>query len=272
VTYESLTPAPPLFALVECLWYWEGGSSVSVKERLMPDGEPFIIINLRDEPLRIYSSEDISQFQTYGHSLLSGPLTRPSVIDRQQEDRIFGIQFRPGGLFPFLGMPLSEVSDCVLPLETLWRGLSNELRERLLSAKSIPAMFRAAERVLLAQATRPLALHDAVRFSLRCFQENQSAGIVQQVSDRTGFSQRKFIEIFRSQAGLTPKAFCRVQRFQRVLRSVHPLTEVDWSQVALASGYYDQAHLIHDFRAFSDLTPVQYWQRRTAHMNHVSAV
>jgi AraC-like DNA-binding protein len=45
---------------------------------------------------------------------------------------------------------------------------------------------------------------------------------------------------------------------------------VDWAEVALSCGYYDQAHFIHDFRAFSGLTPTGYRTARTAFQNHVS--
>jgi methylphosphotriester-DNA--protein-cysteine methyltransferase len=87
--------------------------------------------------------------------------------------------------------------------------------------------------------------------------------------DRIGFSQRRFIELFRDQIGLTPKAFCRVRRFQRILQAVHRRSEVDWAQVALDGGYYDQSHLIHDFRGFSGLTPATYLAAAAEHLNHV---
>jgi len=87
--------------------------------------------------------------------------------------------------------------------------------------------------------------------------------------ERLGLSQRRFIELFRTQVGLTPKAYCRVRRFHNLLRVVHPLREVDWSQVALDSGYHDQSHFIHEFREFSGFSPTQYWQRRIEHLNHV---
>ena len=69
--------------------------------------------------------------------------------------------------------------------------------------------------------------------------------------------------------GLTPKLFCRVQRFQKVLRRIRTGREVDWTGVALDSGYFDQAHFIHDFKAFSGLSPTAYAAHRTEHLNHV---
>jgi methylphosphotriester-DNA--protein-cysteine methyltransferase len=92
------------------------------------------------------------------------------------------------------------------------------------------------------------------------------------VIDRIGLSQRRLIDLFHDQVGLTPKAFCRVRRFQRVLETVHRKPGVDWAQVALDGGYYDQAHFIHDFQGFSGMTPATYLARATEHLNHVPIV
>ena len=156
-----------------------------------------------------------------------------------------------------------------MALDDLWGGGAGELRERLLEAGSAEAMFRVAESVMLARAVRPLDLHPAVSFALKSFCRGGQGGTVAEVEDRVGLSRRRFIEIFRERVGLTPKAFHRVRRFQQVLQSIHSAREVDWAQVALESGYYDQAHFIHDFRAFSGLTPGQYSHDKTEHLNHV---
>ena len=52
-------------------------------------------------------------------------------------------------------------------------------------------------------------------------------------------------------------------------RLLHRATDVDWADTAIACGYYDQAHMIHDFREFAGLAPTAYLTRRAVHMNHV---
>ena len=69
--------------------------------------------------------------------------------------------------------------------------------------------------------------------------------------------------------GLTPKLFCRVSRFQKVIRTAHAHGDINWTQLALDCGYYDQAHFIHDFQSFAGITPSEYLERRTPHVNHV---
>jgi AraC-like DNA-binding protein len=263
------TPQAPLAQFVKCFWYWEGAPQTHAKEQLMPNGEPAIIVNLRDEPMRIYDPRDLTRCETYGLAALSGPRSRPFVIDTEQEDRVFGIEFQPGGSFPFFRVPSSEIADSDVDLECLWRGSVQELRERLLESSDIETMFRLAEAFLLRQTMRPLQLHPGVAFALHRFCVRPHATTVASVLDRIGLSHRRFAQIFHDQVGLTPKSFSRVQRFQRVLRKVHRLPSIDWADVALECGYYDQAHFIHDFQTFSGFTPTVYAARATEHLNHV---
>jgi AraC-like DNA-binding protein len=93
------------------------------------------------------------------------------------------------------------------------------------------------------------------------------------VTDQIGLSPKRFIQVFRDQTGFTPKVFCRIRRFQQALDHMEGCTEgrgsVEWADVALDCGYFDQAHFIHDFRAFSGINPTSYLAHRTPHRNHV---
>lgn len=265
-------PAPPLAALIRCFWYWEGMPQPHARERLMPNGEASIIFNLRDEAMRIYDAEDTRRSVSCGLAALAGARTKCCAIDTASEDRVIGIQFQPGGLYPFVGVPSGEVANRSMALEMLWGRAASALREQLLEAASVPEMFAVLERGLLARLARPLELHPAIAFARGHICRAPHVATVSGVMERIGLSQRRFIEIFRDQVGVTPKAFCRVRRFQRVLERVHRKDTVDWSQVALDGGYYDQAHMIHDFQGFSGMTPSVYLAAATEHLNHVPMV
>ncbi|MBV8437330.1 MAG: AraC family transcriptional regulator [Silvibacterium sp.] len=264
-------PPPPLGWFVKCFWCWEGAPQAHAKEQLMPNGELAIIFNLRDEPLRIYDARDLNQSDSFGYAVLSGPRTRPFVIDTAQEDRVFGIEFQPGGSFPFFRVPTSEFSDTEVSLECLWRASVNEIRERLLASLDIDSMFAVTQSILMRHTVRPLELHPGVMFALHRFCA-QPQTTVASVIDRIGLSHRRFAQLFNNQVGLTPKSFSRVQRFQRVLHTVHRASNIDWTGVALDCGYYDQAHFIHDFQEFSGFTPTVYAARATEHLNHVPLI
>lgn len=120
------------------------------------------------------------------------------------------------------------------------------------------------EAALLQRLERPR--NPAVAFAIRRFRRATSVAAVAQ---EIGLSQRTFINLFAREVGMTPKLYCRVRRFNRALRMVHRREDVDWAEVALACGYFDQPHMIRDFRAFADLTPSKYLELRTEHLNHV---
>ena len=269
------TPSAPLSQLIQCFWYWEGTPLTHAKERLMPTGEASVIFNLREEPIRIYDWSNLDRFETFGQAVLAGARSEPFVIDTLQQERVFGIQFRAGGSFPFFRPPSSEVENRNLSLDCVWNAAASTMRERLLEAESVSAMFAVAEDVLTQQLVRPLELHPAVALAARRFSTNPHTATVGAVLDDIGLSHRRFSQLFYDQTGLTPKVFCRVRRFQRVLHHIHTARTVEWTQIALDCGYYDQAHFIHDFQSFSGFTPTGYtenffrYDSDNEHVNHV---
>lgn len=267
--FFSYNPSPPLSEFVALLWLYEGYAPEHGKERVLPDGSVELVINLREDALRVYDRQDTERFESFGRSLVSGPRAEYIVIDTVSRASIMGVHFRPGGAFPFLGLPACELQGLTVALEDLWGRAAAELREQLLAAASPEEKFRILERVLLAQAARPLARHPAVGFALKTLRAGPHARTVSQLAGQTGLSARRFIQLFSEEVGLTPKLFCRIRRFQRVLRLVEHAPRVEWADVALTCGYFDQSHFIHDFRAFAGLNPTAYLACRSEHLNHV---
>jgi len=113
------------------------------------------------------------------------------------------------------------------------------------------------------------ALHPAVDFALKALRQAPHVARVQEITREAGLSRRRFGELFREQVGATPKLYCRLRRFQAVVRWAATGSEIDWADVALAGGYCDQAHLAHEFRDFSGLTPGEYAAADRPFANHV---
>jgi AraC-like DNA-binding protein len=122
------------------------------------------------------------------------------------------------------------------------------------------------EQALLAKLAQPLSLHPAVSFALQALPHSRT---IADVSEKIGLSERRFIQLFSQEVGLTPKLFWRVQRFQKVLTMLKKAQTVDWLALALDCNYFDQAHFIHDFQAFAGINPTAYLNQRTEHHNHV---
>jgi AraC-like DNA-binding protein len=267
--YRRYIPQPPLSALVSCFWYSEGFEGTHEQERLLPNGESGIVFDLRAEPIRIYDSNNRAISSFFEPAIFCGARTDCFVIDTSAQERVAGIQFRPGGAFPFLGMPASEVANDTYSLDDLWPGQARSIRDALMNAPGVDAIFRILEKALLSRLKNYSSLHPAVAFAIGQLARPSEDLRVGDVADRVGLSSRHFMELFRSRTGLTPKAFQRVRRFQHVLHKLRAGAEENWAAIAGDCGYYDQAHFIHDFRSFSGMTPGEYVAVATPHLNHV---
>jgi AraC-like DNA-binding protein len=271
--FRTQAPAPPLSHLVEVLWYSDGPAGPHARERLLPDGSMELVINLSEDQVRVYDRLDHSKFEKLRGAVIIGPHSEFFVIDTAEQRRVIGVHFKPGGAFPFLRLPADELHGLHVSLEDVWGRWAGELRDRLLEAQTVDQQFGILEASLMARISRPLSRHKAVEFALGQFHGGPHTRSIADVTEQIGLSSRRFIEVFRQQVGLTPKLFCRVRRFQKVVQQVpvaqHGGLRVDWSELALACGYFDQAHFIHDFRAFSGLSPSAYAELRTGHTNHV---
>lgn len=268
--FQFRTPShPELQPHVALLWTWRGGSArAGVLERLMPDGEAALIVNLKEDCIRMYDKGTLALTDSLRGAVLVGVQTQPMVIDGEEQEWVFGVQFRAGGAYPFLGgMPLDETTNLHVEAGDLWRQTS--FRDRLLDVAGEPRrMFAVAERFLFECLRKRRLRHPAVEFALRELRGGRPR-TVRELVEETGLSARRFIQLFREQTGVAPKTFARLSRFQRAIGTVYLQKQVDWADVALACGYHDQAHLIHEFREFSGMTPSLYLSRATEHKNHV---
>ncbi len=241
--YRSYTPALPLRDFVDDFWLYDDYTPLHCKERILPSGTIELVINLRDNELRIYDAVHPERCKRFSGALVSGAYGGFFVIDTAEEASVMGVHFRAGGAFPFLGLPAGDLSDVHVDLETLWGRSAVELRERLWVASTPVERFCLLEEALVAHLFRPLEHHYAVPMALKAF----------------GHTDTRATEV-----GLSPKRFCRVQRFHRALALARQNTAPDWAQLAVDGGYCDQSHLIRDFLAFSGFSPTDYLRQQHA--------
>jgi AraC-like DNA-binding protein len=262
-------PGPPLDRFVHVIWCFEQAPMPHAKERLLPDGSVEMVINLHEERIPVYSRENLDRSEIFRGGVVCGPHSHFFAIDTVSELNVVGVHFKPGGAYPFFRLPCHELYNLHVGLDTLWGHRAGEVRERLLASATPAARARVLEQALLDASDGTLERHPAVAFALNEFHAAPEARKIGAVGDAAGLSARRFIEVFRKEVGLTPKLFCRVRRFQRVLRMISVGREVDWADIAATCGYFDQAHFIHDFRAFSGINPSRYLADHVEHLNHV---
>jgi AraC-like DNA-binding protein len=254
----QIAPACPALApFVESLWYFTADFA-HARERILPTGTMQLLVNLHEDELRSYHGEGLVHVQRIRGAAISGAYARSFGIDTDEQRHIAGVHFRPGGAFPFFAAPGDALRGDHVELDRLWGRDGALLRERLLEAPTPLAALRTLEALLLERLVRPLEVDKLVEFAVGALDRGASVG---RVTARLGMTPRRFIRHFEGVVGLTPKRFARVRRFARVLDALEVGRPVDWSGLAVSCGYFDQAHLIHDFREFSGASPTHYRPR-----------
>ncbi|WP_211178330.1 MULTISPECIES: helix-turn-helix domain-containing protein [Brasilonema] len=264
--YQTYLPQSLLSQFIEFFWMREGEHLSAVQTRLLPMGMMELVINLHEDSIPLFDRQSRVQRGSTNGTMLCGTHSENFIAQVDRKISVMGVHFRPGGGTAFFGLPAGELHNENISLDELWQGHAAELRDRLLKT-SLKNRFSVLERFLM-QMLRSPALHPAVDFAVQQFQRS-TLPTVRAVTDQIGFSTRHFNQLFRDQVGLTPKLFCRIQRFQQVLNLLALKNQVNWMDIVFTCGYFDQAHLIHEFRAFADCTPTEYLSRRGFHPCHV---
>lgn len=267
--FRMRIPPPPLSHFVENLWFYADLEVNHTKERLIPDGAMELIIDLSESPKKLYDSRDTARYTHFRRGWISGMHRQSIVIGAEPGSSMMGAHFRTGGAAPFFGFPISELSGLVVELDVIWKREILALRERLLETPGIEAKFNLLQEFLLRKAESRFEPDRTVSAALGTLRSWPVVSL-KSLASQLGLSQKQMISRFDSRVGFTPKLMSRVFRFQRALLAVHGAKDaINWPELALDCGYYDQAHFIHEFQEFADITPAAYASRRTEHPNYI---
>lgn len=266
------SPAFPLNRYIEQFVYYEGIDVAHSLDRFLPDGNTEIIINLTEHPQSIHDNETLKEIQVCRHAWVSGVRTKPITIPSGKRSRMLIVAFKKGGAHPFYPFPMTEITNWVADADLIFGNPFYRLREQLLHAPSIEIMFLLMEQFLIQRGGDALhadAASKCVAYAVSNIVNRPDASGSQILSDAIGYSQKHFIDLFKGQVGVTPKQYLKIMRFQKAIQEIEKGGFVNWNQIALESGFYDQAHFINDFKSFSGFTPGEYVNRKTDMLNYV---
>jgi AraC-like DNA-binding protein len=263
--------SPALRPYVASIGYYEG-SPPRTRERILPTAGIDLMVSLSDDRFTSYSGGSSSlSAHTVTSPALGGPHSTFTVIDTSPMRAMVDVQFRTGRAAPFFGVPLAEMCDTLVPLGDLWGSDGALLRERLLAAPTPQAKISLLEAVLLERLSGAGAADEQDRAIESAIGSLERGHRVRDVVEEFGTTAKPFIRRFVAATGLAPKRFARVRRLQRVLTSLSPDRPVDWADLAAGHGYFDQAHLVNEFRALTGLRPGDYLPQPAGATNHVAA-
>jgi AraC-like DNA-binding protein len=213
----------------------------------LPDGRTRLVFRVLEEGRR-------------GDLCVAGPRTRAMFKNAPGVVRSVVLPFKPGWSAPLLGVAANALTDQIVSLQDLWGLAGGDLCRELLEAPSLPDVldrFAHAFAVRTRHALEPASARLA-RQAVRLLEGGEVR--VESVAGRLGVTARHLRRAFTESVGIGPKEFARTVRLQCAVRTAAS-TSNDWVRIAADAGYYDQAHLIADFRELVGLTPGAFVKR-----------
>lgn len=207
------------------------------------------------------------------HIVLERGFSRVAGVCRSRFSRllegtgvVFGIKFLPGGFYPFVGWPVSRITDRVLTLpEVLGRG-SDQLETAVLGEVAnidvegieTGPMIAAATAFLRARLPQPDRLAGETGEIVARISSDREISKVEDVAVRSGLSIRQLQRLFSRYIGVSPKWVIQRYRLHEALEHIAEARVADWPRLALDLGYSDQGHFIRAFKALTGKTPGEY--------------
>jgi len=190
-------------------------------------------------------------------SFVAAPHSRYAIVDSDGEQHGVELRLTPLGTHMLLGVPMHELADRVVPVEDVLGREGAELPERLHDLETWPQRFAVLDRLLVRRLDEARAPGAGVQYAWWRLVQTHGGASVEALAEEVGWSRRHLFARFREHTGLPPKVFARILRFQRAATLMADPAGPSLCEIALDCGYYDQAHLNRDFRAFAGRTPTE---------------
>lgn len=196
-----------------------------------------------------------------GSSIIVGPQTERLTITMGYHHLVIKVGFQPGGLYRLLGIPMQELlrTEAFNASELLGNEI-NDINEQLREAASFAEMKWILESYLLKKMKKVKQQLLPIDFVLPLMIKEGGLINIEYLATTACLSNRQFERVFKDRIGLSPKFFSRLVRFANawVLKEASPT--LSWIKIAHQCGYYDQMHLIRDFKEFTGTTPTAYFE------------
>lgn len=197
---------------------------------------------------------DEGNFDKQPNTVLIGPQFSRVNIKVQRQLKAIRVDFLPGGLYRMLGIPMYELFDNGYNALDFFgaemKSINDELQQisDLREGKIIVEKFLVSKTVKLKEIL-PLD------FALRMLLNNNGNLPIEKTASLSCLSLKQFERKCRERIGMNPKLYARILRFSKAYRLHEACPQLTWTQIAYEAGYFDQMHLIRDFKLFAGVNP-----------------
>ena len=243
-------PAAPLRGSVSTSYYgYREETAAPMRRREGPGAHVVLIVSFGEDWL--IDGERVQSFAAGLH-------TRQVTTEHAGCSYGMHINLAPAAAHMLFGVPLDTLANRVVPLEDVLGEPS--LVERLYEAGSWSSRFALLDAVLAKRLTDARPPTAGVIWAWRRLVATGGKVAVGALAEELDWSRKRIVARFRAEIGLPPKAVARLLRFESARALAESEARPDWGRIAVECGYYDQSHLINDFRAVTGRTPETFFQ------------
>jgi len=256
--YYLFKPENKLSRYVNYLWLCEAYIPQSRYERNLPNGVTDIAINLEGKPYSVFDYNNPGKRIEYSSSVVVGPHTRYVFLTPDTRVNTMGAVLNPGATLALFGIPAYEFQNRIVNLESIIGSGIGEIRSHLSEASTHGEKIKILQAFLLGLVNNDISANRIIKYAIQELKISDTRVTVQNMVKKFGISQKHFIHLFKNEIGMPPKTFLRICRFHQLLDRLVGQSSPDWTDIALNSGYYDQAHMIHEFKSITGIQPTGY--------------
>ena len=254
---KTYKPNIELTKFVIQYWTLDGEKeNIPLKNTIVPDGTMKLIFHYGDTYKHHSQNGEITILPK---CFLIGQLTKPYVIEPTGVTGSFVVQFKPNGFLPFTSIPIKEIENTAVPLDTLFGENGKILGEQILNANSTSKRIQIIETFLLKELADKRTIDNIVKSTIETILNANGQFSVNEFSKSNNINRRQLARKFSSDIGLSPKQLAKTIRIQKTLKVLLNEEIMSLTDLAYVSEYYDQAHFIKEFKEFTGLTPKQFF-------------
>lgn len=253
--YRLIQPVATLSLYIKHYWFLEMEACEAVGERVVPTGCVELTFHFADHLLKRKLTDEMQP-----GVIICGQKTSFFDVLPTGKISMLSVQFYPHSAGLFFDLPMHELSDETLDLQDILGTIARELEEQLHDLVTLEQRINHIERFLLSRLNRKTE-HAWNRIVGNIRLINQSNGMItaKGLASEACLSSKQHERIFKQFVGLSPKQYLKVIRFQYTLFAHQQFPYESLTELAYRCGYYDQSHMINDFRELSGITPRQYF-------------
>lgn len=260
--WEFLLAAPPpdLAGIVAAFWI-SRGTVAYLHEKILPQNNIELMFNLA-RPFGVPNRAPLER--TFRRAWISGMQQEWLMVTPRYETTcpsyLLSVRMPPFGAYRVLNMPMHEVALNVIELDDALGDEVNAVHEQLGNCDEPGRQFGIlCEFVRRRIARSRVRLRADALLAIGSLARSHGTHRIEDLCRDLGVSRKHLGTLLHAHVGLSPKAYARMFRFRRVVDLVGSgMRQLDWAQLAMSCGYFDQAHFNREFRAFAGMTPSEY--------------